>query len=488
MKNIISKFINWLMRKSMILRCLIIAVLAHLLLLFLLASLKVGVITIQSIRAQFEPPPPTISNSDPDSFAAYRDVDYDPPGIKGLTPPLGHKAEIAAAGLNSLSVVSVVDVIGVVGNNALSGVRLTGVGTTPMNTSIYGNGAGLMGSTMGTGKGPWDNRFGINKVQNMNRHKASQESERSVLAALRWLKNNQQDDGSWSAGKLSPQKDAYTALAILSFLGHGHTADDKEFGDSVNRGLIYLINSVTTDGLVSSRNMYAQGAATLALSEAYGMTQAKALREPLERLVKANIAAQKITKNEKNQGGWRYSITSDNSDTSASGWILMGLKSARLARLDVSDDVFTDATKYFWTQYDANGGFGYSGPSRNPNMTAVGVLCQQFLGNGSDSRIKKALDYLKEQKFNWDTPSNKFSLYGWYYITQAMFQGGGTYWEYWNKQFQMPLIKAQNADGSWSPPAGETNDKVYGTTLSCLMLEVFYRYSPMYSEMGKSHK
>jgi hypothetical protein len=116
-------------------------------------------------------------------------------------------------------------------------------------------------------------------------------------------------------------------------------------------------------------------------------------------------------------------------------------------------------------------------------MTSVGVLCQQFLGHNSDARLHKALDFLKQQKFDWAS-TEKHTLYGWYYATQAMFQGGGGYWEYWNKQFQKPLIKAQDADGSWSPP-GDNLGKVYGTTLSCLMLEVYYRYSPMYLEMER---
>jgi hypothetical protein len=117
-------------------------------------------------------------------------------------------------------------------------------------------------------------------------------------------------------------------------------------------------------------------------------------------------------------------------------------------------------------------------------MTAVGVLCQQFLGHLNDPRTKKSLDYLKEQKFDWEK-AGRFSLYGWYYITQAMFQGGGSYWEYWNKQFQQPLIKAQASDGHWESPDGHGTESVYATSLSCLMLEVFYRYSPLYLEMEK---
>jgi hypothetical protein len=141
--------------------------------------------------------------------------------------------------------------------------------------------------------------------------------------------------------------------------------------------------------------------------------------------------------------------------------------------------------------YDEAGGFGYTGPGRTPTMTGVGVLCQQFLGHMSDPRIKKSLDYLKTQKFDWNG-KGRFQLYGWYYITQAMFQGGGAYWEYWNKQFRDALIKAQSQDGHWEIPPEDGDEKnhtgnspVYATALSCLMLEVYYRYLPIYQELEK---
>jgi hypothetical protein len=307
------------------------------------------------------------------------------------------------------------------------------------------------------------------------------------LAALRWLKEHQESDGSWVAGQASPEKDAYTAMAVMAFLGHGHTPDDKEFGDTVNRGVVYLVNTIGSDGIVQSKNVYAQGGVTLALAEAYGMTQSKAIRDPLERAVAANIAAQKIPKDPKSQGGWHYSMVHTTSDTSVSGWIIMGLKSAKLAGIDVPKEVFDQASQYLWNMYDDNGGFGYLGPQRTANMTGVGVLCQQFLGNYTDPRLKKALDFLKEQKFDWEEAGG-FALYGWYYITQAMFQGGGAYWEYWNKQFQKPLIKAQSSDGHWDAPAksdGRERAPVYSTSLACLMLEVYYRYTPLYQEMEK---
>jgi hypothetical protein len=216
------------------------------------------------------------------------------------------------------------------------------------------------------------------------------------------------------------------------------------------------------------------------------MTQSPAVKEPLDRAIKAICTSQKASKkNSLHSGGWRYTPAATDADTSVSGWLIMALKSAKLAGVTVPEDAFELASKFLWNMHSGEG-FGYSSPARTPNMTAVGVLCQQFFGNGSDKRIKSALDYLKEQKVEW-AEAKGFALYGWYYMTQAMFQGGGGYWEYWNKQIRDTMVKSQAEDGHWDVPprSNEKAGPVYSTSLGCLILEVYYRYLPVYHEMER---
>jgi hypothetical protein len=300
------------------------------------------------------------------------------------------------------------------------------------------------------------------------------------------LKANQQPNGSWKCPRSDP---AVSALATLAFLGHGDTPDSEEFGPTVNRALQYVVSTVGENGAVKPANMYAQGAVMLALAEAYGMTQSPLVKEPLDRMVAAVITSQNVAKkNRADTGGWRYTLGATDADVSVSGWIIMGLKSARLAGVSVPDEVFAKSSQYLWNMYSDQGGFGYSSPGAKPNTTAIGVLCQQFLGHSDDKRIKKALDTLKEQKFDWKNPPGGHGVYGWYYMTQAMFQGGGSYWTYWNSQFRDALVKAQEADGRWETKGKEAElGPVYSTTLSCLMLEVYYRYLPIYQEMEKKN-
>ena len=68
-------------------------------------------------------------------------------------------------------------------------------------------------------------------------------TEGAVLRALRYMKVHQRSDGSW--GK---DKTAMTALGVLTYLAHGDTPTSKEFGDTVKRGIEYIISQQKPDG------------------------------------------------------------------------------------------------------------------------------------------------------------------------------------------------------------------------------------------------
>jgi hypothetical protein len=77
----------------------------------------------------------------------------------------------------------------------------------------------------------------------------------------------------------------------------------------------------------------------------------------------------------------------------------------------------------------------------------------------------------------------KVNAYEWYYHAQACFQatgvsGGAKYWKAWNKSFQAIVCGAQDSDGHWDGHAGHGGTDVFCTTMTILMLEVYYRYMP----------
>src|SRR5262249_26298625 len=139
------------------------------------------------------------------------------------------------------------------------------------------------------------------------------------------------------------------------------------------------------------------------------------------------------------------------------GWQLMALKSGQMAGLEVPSRTMQGASK--WLDLCASpdgGGYGYSGPGESPTMSAVGLLCRQYLGLGPrHPRLAKGVDRLKQLP-----PKAANTMYYNYYATQVMHHMGGDAWSFWNPQMRDLLIDRQDkgADskrphhkGSWDP-------------------------------------
>jgi hypothetical protein len=508
MKAII-KFLTWLAANTRLLYAFLVALLIHVALIAAFGWVRIGA-NRPRIVASFDAgvlPPLAVDKDVHDPNTASRNFDYNGStlgagggtsgtGPGGIPTAGGGTPESYQAHLTTLSAQggqeSVADVIGVVSDGAAAiaqpeggpiGVGLTapgGLGDTAIGT------AGIKGP----GGGIWGARMGPQRANNLDQYNGSSETERAVVAGLGWLKAHQEANGSWRCGESTA---AGTALATLAFLGHGETPDSVEFGETVSRALDYLTLHVGRDGLVSEASQDyiggdSQGLVTLALAEGYAMTQSPVARDPLERALTAIIRGQSAAKaNPQHVGGWRYRPSSDDSDVSITGWMIMALTSAKAAGLNVPPGVYDKAAQFLWNMYDVKDpGFGYQTPERSPSMTAIGVFCQQLLGNGKDPRVRASLEYLRDQKVEWDKTQGDYVLYGWYYITQAMFQGGGPYWLYWNREIRDTLIKKQRSDGRWMPPPNSTMETrelaatpAYSTALGVLILEVYYRYPPV---------
>ncbi len=87
---------------------------------------------------------------------------------------------------------------------------------------------------------------------------------------------------------------------------------------------------------------------------------------------------------------------------------------------------------------------------------------------------------------------NATNVYYNYYATQVMKQMGGDKWESWNSRMRDQVVKSQvkegHAEGSWSfsdMSAGnpsEAGGRLYLTAMNAMILEVYYRYMPVYAE------
>lgn len=223
------------------------------------------------------------------------------------------------------------------------------------------------------------------------------ESEAAVARALEWLARHQYADGSWNfdhrdggrcrgkcgqPGSMTNARVAATALALLPFLGAGETHRQGKYRRPIENGLRFIVANIQpgpegsgdlTQGLGT---MYQHGLASIALTEAYAMTEDRQLVAPAQALVRYIVLAQ-----DPQGGGWRYFPRSPG-DTSVVGWQLMALKSAQLAYLEVPPQTLDGVTKFLDSVARENGaGYGYMTPLQGtPATDAVGLLCRMYLG------------------------------------------------------------------------------------------------------------
>lgn len=327
----------------------------------------------------------------------------------------------------------------------------------------------------------------------------SEETERAVAAALQWLSSHQSPDGRWAGdrfdercgrcgGETDVQVDvATTGLSLLCFLGADHThVKEGPYRADVERAINWLLRRQQADGdLRGGETMYSHGIAAIALAEAYTMTEDPRLADPLRR-------AMEFIDQSRNQrvGGWRYD-PGQPGDTSVLGWQVMALTSGERGGVEVPQESYESARE--WLDRVSNraqpGLYAYKpGRRYTPSMTAEGMFVQQLLGvPHEDPRMQTAVDYLAQNPPDWDGDLN---TYYWYYATLALFQYRGPAWEQWNETLTEQLLTHQRvkgrAAGSWDPEGewAPIGGRIYQTALCTLMLEVYYRYLPMYAVDG----
>ncbi len=325
------------------------------------------------------------------------------------------------------------------------------------------------------------------------------ETESAVLRALKWLKDNQRDDGSWQGEGSARSPTAMTGLALLAFLAHGETPGSEYFGPTVRRALQFLIETdQREDGTfrnteVGNRGgVYAHGIASYALSEAYALTRIMEIRPAMEK------AIAHIVQGQRPDGGYDYRFAKDGGErdrcTSVAGWMTQAMKAAHMANANVPglEQAMENAARGFKLQYVSDAGhFIYasnSGGIRH-SMTPIGTLCLQLLGHARSAEARGGLRTISDWSPSWTNPNMSGGIlepvYVWYYTAQAFFHQGGPIWQRWNDTFAPMLVENQNEDGSWSWTHGRSADygPVYHTVFNALSLMVYYRYLPTYAEI-----
>ena len=206
---------------------------------------------------------------------------------------------------------------------------------------------------------------------------------------LQWLATHQSTDGRWSLdafhqrhqcgqqcthqGSVHSDTGA-TALALLPFLARGETHRSGSYKKVVSAGLRWLVADQDGNGAfhsIADGKMYSHGLATIALCEAWALTEDRQLRGPAQRAIDYVIAAQS------GSGGWRYFPRVD-ADTSVLGWQMIALVSARAGGLLLNPNPMAGASRYLDSAQVDKAGSQYSYTPRGGAslaMTAKGLLC-----------------------------------------------------------------------------------------------------------------
>ena len=383
---------------------------------------------------------------------------------------------------------------GTKGLGATSGAG-TKFGVGDSGNGIGGRGKGSREALLGTGGTP--------------------ASDRAVIGGLNWLARHQAPAGNWSlqygkyckgghpcSGEGSIISDAgATAMAILAYQAFGLTHmvkksekrssdnDSVDYRHQLQKAIFWLIkhqNPQTGDlSAGCPQPMYAHGLATIALCEAFAMTGDPKVGAAATKAVRLIERAQNEA-----LGGWRYHPRPMDADTSVTGWQVMALKSAEMAGIGVNSMCYEGSRK--WLASVAKGehhGLYVYQPYKEvePAMTAVGMLCQEYLGVAPDDpALLEGKRYLLE---NLPDANLQRDIYYWYYATLAMHNFLDADFDRWNRPMRKTLITTQCkegcAEGSWDP-ANPTMDRwssagrVYETAFSTLTLEVYYRFLPLF--------
>ncbi|HET6201578.1 MAG TPA: prenyltransferase/squalene oxidase repeat-containing protein [Planctomycetota bacterium] len=387
---------------------------------------------------------------------------------------------------------------------------------------------------------------------------ATQGTEKAVLEGLRWLLRHQNPDGSWDVESLNDRcipesrclradapvsslkvSEGLTALSLLAFLGAGYSNESKQdvvdtvkakrhrVGEAVKNGLQWLAKRQKADGSFSADRpfLYNEALATLALAEAYGVTQNRYWRDYAQKGVDFLVAAQRPNPNGQGLWGWRYApraevekrIAEDpsydkkelhDSDISVTGWVVMALKSADLSGLKVPPEVYDGAMEFTKFVTGTNGQVGYL-DARQAGLKVSGVndhytyhpatmsalaACARIFGKKDPT--DPFFDLAAKQMIA-DLPAvtkDQLSIdyYYWYYGSLALNQldgpdsprKTGKFWGPWNRAMTEAVLGLQEKEerscrrGGWI--VGDrwcyAGGPIYSTAINVLTLEVFYRY------------
>ncbi|MHC4942462.1 MAG: zf-HC2 domain-containing protein [Planctomycetota bacterium] len=310
----------------------------------------------------------------------------------------------------------------------------------------------------------------------------------AVGRGLKWLRHQQEEDGSWDPGGLHGgdpgARVGVTALAIAAFLSEGNTLEKGRYATAVGDGIRYLKANQDSEGLFGRMegapgvSLFNHSTAVFALAEHFILSRGaeeEALRRGIESLIDQTS---RTVPDEARPAMDAYSET----------WTAMALRTCAMtgihldglgeAALAAEDRVALLAENEPWRSFPR----AASVPTPPIYTATEGALVALFdeketaqrideLPLPDRSRPETLFTLLENPDFR--EPSFLF------FIGTALCEDRDPFWDPWNKKVKEILLEIQQTDGAWLAdgdwPWIDGGD-VYTTVLHLLTLQVYYRY------------
>ncbi|MEE9394520.1 MAG: hypothetical protein V3W41_18655 [Planctomycetota bacterium] len=288
--------------------------------------------------------------------------------------------------------------------------------------------------------------------------------------ALEWLGKAQKKRGFWTTGA-GDEKGAVsaTALALLAFAGEGTTHRVGSGRGLVRGALSWLKSQQRIDGGFSP-DPSQHALATLAFCEIYRLTKSPVVKGTAQK----GLGQLQVL--------WRERQDHDvyvNADAEFFAWSLLAFRSARTARLSVSDSVNSLLGKKLEALADAETG-KVAGDKRFL-MTTV-VLLSQLYGDSETQRNTARTKASELLGARLPSKQRKADMHHWLFGTILAYNVGGELWRRWHATTEDMILNTQNDEsllrGSWDPKGRSVapHDRATATALAAICLEIGYGF------------
>jgi prenyltransferase beta subunit len=324
------------------------------------------------------------------------------------------------------------------------------------------------------------------RAEEMYPRHVTAKSADAVKRGLAYLAKTQAPDGNWTnAQDGAAYPITMASLAGMAFLANGNTAHRGPYADNVAKVIQYLVANQQANGLITGptqeqgRPMYGHGFGLMFLASSYGGVTDERTRKTMRRVIENAVTL--TARGQSNLGGWTYT-PGGGDEGSVTVTQIQGLRAAQNAGFTVPKGTIAESVKYLERCRCPDGGICYSfgsGPESRPAISCAALATLYNAGEYESTLSEGLLEYVNKlfqmNKGTFNITGHDF--YTHLYASQALYQTGDKNWDQYFPSVRDMLLKMQAADGSWE---GDGIGPVFGTSVACVVLQLPYKYLPIY--------